>query len=157
MNCKLRRLDLLRSGRKSDCELHVSFLDQPQGKRCQRIFRCHQVMLVSASEEFERLIKDPEFEKNKRVISVEDASPNAYEALLLYIYTYEVCNAVTLDMCGDLMLLAERYKMMDFVDCYIDKLASQDWPVAVMLQIFQLASHHNHPGLMELVGKVGIR
>ncbi|XP_017006235.2 uncharacterized protein [Drosophila takahashii] len=153
MNCKLRRLDLLRNGQKSDCELHVWSVDKVKGKHCQRIFKCHQVMLVSASEEFERLIKDPEFQKQKGVISVEDASPTAYEALLLYIYTYEVCNAVTIDMCGDLMLLAERYKMLDFIDCYIDKLALQDWPMEVVLQVFHLASEHNHPALMDLVAK----
>ncbi|XP_017082975.2 uncharacterized protein LOC108115860 [Drosophila eugracilis] len=153
MNCKLRRLDLLRNGQKSDCELHVWHLDKVKGKRCQRIFRCHQVMLVSASEEFERLIKDPVFKNNKNVINVEDASPTAYEALLLYIYTYEVCNAVTIEMCGDLMLLAKRYKMLDFIDCYIDKLANQDWPMEVILQVFHLASEHNHPALMNLVAK----
>ncbi|EDV53431.1 uncharacterized protein LOC6554609 [Drosophila erecta] len=154
MNCKLRRLDLLRNGQKSDCELHVWQPEKvKEGKCCPCIFRCHQVMLISASEEFERLIRDPEFQKNKRVISVEDASSTAYEALLLYIYTYEVCNAVTIDMCGDLMLLAERYKMLDFIDCYIDKLAHQDWPIEVVLQIFHLASEHNHPALMDLVAK----
>ncbi|XP_043653316.1 uncharacterized protein LOC122620085 isoform X2 [Drosophila teissieri] len=90
MNCKLRRLDLLRNGQKSDCELHVWHPDKAkEGKRCPCIFRCHQVMLISASAEFERLIRDPEFQKNKRVLSVEDASSTAYEALLLYIYTYE--------------------------------------------------------------------
>ncbi|KAH8363296.1 hypothetical protein KR084_007818, partial [Drosophila pseudotakahashii] len=153
MNCKLRRLDLLRNGQKSDCELHVWSVDKVKGKRCQRIFKCHQVMLVSASEEFERLIKDPEFQKQKGVICLEDASPTAYEALLLYIYTYEVCNAVTIDMCGDLMLLAKRYKMLDFIDCYIDKLALQDWPMEVVLQVFHLASEHNHTALMDLVAK----
>ncbi|XP_037715152.1 uncharacterized protein LOC119550514 [Drosophila subpulchrella] len=154
MNCKLRRLDLLRNGQKSDCELHVWYPDKAgKGKRCQRIFKCHQVMLVSASEEFERLIRDPEFQKNKAVISVEDASPTAYEALLLYIYTYEVCNAVTIDMCGDLMFLAEKYKMLDFIECYIDKLAHQEWPMEVVLQVFHLASEHNHPDLMDLVAK----
>ncbi|EDW45230.1 GM10382 [Drosophila sechellia] len=154
MNCKLRRLDLLRNGQKSDCELHVSQPDKlKEGKRCPCIFRCHQVMLISASAEFERLIRDPEFQKNKRVISVDDASPTAYEALLLYIYTYEVCNALTIDMCGDLMLLAERYEMLDFIDCYIDKLAHQEWPMEVVLQVFHLASEHHHPALMDLVAK----
>jgi len=156
MNCKLRRLDLLRNGQKSDCELHVWYPDKAgKGKRCQRIFKCHQVMLVSVSEEFERLIRDPEFQKNKAVITVEDASPTSYEALLLYIYTYEVCNAVTIDMCGDLMFLAEKYKMLDFIECYIDKLANQEWPMEVVLQVFHLASEHNHPELMDLVSKVG--
>ncbi|KAI8046179.1 uncharacterized protein LOC128251915 [Drosophila gunungcola] len=153
MNCKLRRLELLRNGRNADCELHVWYPDRVDGKRGQRIFRCHQVMLVSASGEFERLIRDPEFGKNKNVISVEDASPTAYEALLLYIYTYEVCNAVTIDMCGDLMHLAQRYNMLDFIDCYIEKLANQEWPMEVVLQVFHLASEHNHPALMDLVAK----
>ncbi|XP_017041656.1 uncharacterized protein LOC108088409 isoform X2 [Drosophila ficusphila] len=103
--------------------------------------------------EFERLIRDTEFQKNKGVIKVDDASPSAYEALLLYIYTYEVCNAVTIDMCGDLMLLAQRYNMLDFFDCYIDKLARQDWPMEVVLQIFNLASEHNHLALTDLVAK----
>ncbi|XP_016987383.1 uncharacterized protein LOC108050284 [Drosophila rhopaloa] len=153
MNCKLRRLELLRNGQKSDCELQVWYEDKVKGPRSQRVFRCHQVMLISASEEFERLIKDPDFAKKKNVISVEDASPTAYEALLLYIYTYEVCNAVTIDMCGDLMLLAQRYKMLDFIDCYIEKLANQEWPMEVVLQVFHLASEHNHPSLMDLVAK----
>ncbi|KAH8326134.1 hypothetical protein KR067_002145, partial [Drosophila pandora] len=153
MNCKLRRLDLLRTGQKSDCELHVFFTPPGQQKRCKRVFRCHQTMLVSASEEFERLIKDPEFEKNKQIITVEDASPTAYESLLLYIYTYEVCNAVNIEMCGELMLLAQRFKMYDFVDCYMEKLASQEWPMEVVLQIFALANKHEHLSLMEVVAK----
>lgn len=155
MNCKLRRLDLLRTGQKSDCELHVVFTPPGQQKRCKRVFRCHQTMLVSASEEFERLIKDPEFEKNKQIITVDDASPTAYESLLLYIYTYEVCNAVNIEMCGELMLLAQRFKMYDFVDCYMEKLASQEWPMEVVLQIFALANKHEHLSLMEVVAKVG--
>ncbi|KAH8332922.1 hypothetical protein KR074_009626, partial [Drosophila pseudoananassae] len=153
MNCKLRRLDLLRTGQKSDCELHVLFTPQGQQKRCRRVFRCHQTMLVSASEEFERLIRDPEFEKNKQVITVDDASPTAYESLLLYIYTYEVCNAVHIEMCEELMLLAQRYKMYDFADCYMEKLASQDWPMEVVLQIFALANKHDHLSLMDVVAK----
>ncbi|KAM8706465.1 hypothetical protein ACLKA7_010695 [Drosophila subpalustris] len=152
MYCKLRRLDLLRSGQFSDCELHVAYLDNCQ-KRCSRQFRVHRQMLSSASEEFQRLINHPDFEKNKRVILVDDASPDAYEALLLYIYTYEIYSAITVEMCAEWILLATKYNMPDFVDSYIEKLADQHWPMGTVLKIFQLANDHNRPSIMKLVGE----
>lgn len=152
MYCKLRRLDLLRNGQLSDCELHVTYLDKC-GKRCRREFRCHKQMLVSASEEFQRLINDPDFEKNKRVIIVDDASPDAYEALLLYVYTFEIYSDITVEMCAELIHLATKYNMPDFVDSYIKKLADQNWPIGTVLKIFQLANDHNRPAIMQLVGQ----
>ncbi|XP_001358365.2 uncharacterized protein [Drosophila pseudoobscura] len=151
MNCKLRRLDMLRSGQLSDCEVRVWYSDR--NKRCHRVFCCHQFLLVSASEEFGRLCRSPNFERNHRVIDLDDASPQAYEALILYIYTYEVCNAINLEMCGELMLLAIKHKMYDFIDCYLTKLSAQDWPMEVVLQIFHLANQHNSPVIMDLVAK----
>ncbi|XP_034117620.1 kelch-like protein 40 [Drosophila albomicans] len=152
MYCKLRRLDLLRKGQLSDCELHVAYVDSCK-KSCSRQFRCHKQMLASASTEFERLINDPEFERNQRVILVEDASPDAYEALLLYIYTYEIYSAITVEMCCELIHLATKYNIPDFIDSYITKLADQNWPIGTVLKIFQLANEFNRPSIMELVGK----
>ncbi|XP_041449558.1 uncharacterized protein LOC111067714 isoform X2 [Drosophila obscura] len=151
MNCKLRRLDMLRSGQLSDCEVRVWYSDR--SSRCHRVFRCHQFLLVSASEEFGRLCRSPCFERNHRVIDLDDASPQAYEALILYIYTYEVCNAINLEMCGELMRLAMKHKMYDFIDCYLTKLSAQEWPMEVVLQIFHLANQHNSPVIMDLVAK----
>ncbi|XP_068155968.1 kelch-like protein 6 [Drosophila tropicalis] len=154
MNCKLRRLDLLRNGNKlpkSDCELHVWYGDK--AKRCFRQFHCHRIMLASASEVFENLINAPDFEQNKRVINVDDASPNAYEALLLYMYTYEVCDAINLDMYSELVYLATKYKIYDFVAGFIEKLANQDWPIKTVLKLFHLANKHSSPTIMDLVAK----
>ncbi|KAH8381343.1 hypothetical protein KR093_002996, partial [Drosophila rubida] len=152
MYCKLRRLDLLRKAQLADCELHVAYVDNSR-KRCCRQFRCHKQMLISASQEFERLINAPEFELNKRVILVEDASPDAYEALLLYVYTYEIYSAITVEMCAELIHLANRYDIPDFIDTYINKLATQDWPIGTVLKIFQLANDFNRPSIMQLVGE----
>ncbi|EDW82941.1 uncharacterized protein Dwil_GK22575 [Drosophila willistoni] len=154
MNCKLRRLDLLRNGNKlpkSDCELRVWYVDKT--KRSFRQFHCHRIMLASASEEFENLINAPDFEQNRHVITVDDASPNAYEALLLYIYTYEICDAINLDMYSELLHLATKYKIHDFVDCFVEKLANQDWPIETVLKIFHLANKHSSPTIMDLVAK----
>ncbi|KAH8310948.1 hypothetical protein KR044_003532, partial [Drosophila immigrans] len=152
MYCKLRRLDLLRKGQLSDCELHVAYMDKGN-KRCSRQFRVHKQMLASASPEFERVISDPEFEQNKCVINVDDASPDAYEALLLYIYTNEIYSCITVAMCGELIQLATKYDIPDFVDSYISKLAQQNWPIGTVLKIFQLANDLNRSSVMELVGK----
>ncbi|XP_030371119.1 uncharacterized protein LOC115621572 [Scaptodrosophila lebanonensis] len=153
MNCKVRRLDLLRSGNMSDCEVQVAYMDCERKTRCRRIFRCHKIILVSASEEFQRMISDPNFQKNGCILLVSDASPDAYEALLLYIYTYEICCATSLEMCKEILYLANKYEMDDFVECYIEKLANQDWPVEVVLQIFQLANEYNSKDLMDLVAE----
>lgn len=156
MFCKLRRLELLRSGQLSDCELHVWYMDKFK-KSCCRQFQCHKVMLASASEEFERMFEETETRtRNMLVMNVNDASPDAYETLLLYIYTYEIYNDITIEMCPDLIYLATKYKMPDFVDGYIGKLANQNWPMGTVLKIFQLANEHNRPAMMKLVGKVGI-
>jgi len=152
MYCKLRRLDLLRNGQLSDCELHVTYVDKCN-KRCSRQFHVHKQMLSSASEEFQRLINDTDFERNRRVIVVDDATPDAYEALLLYIYTYEIYSAITVEMCAELIHLATKYNMPDFVDSYIEKLADQHWPMGTVLKIFQLANDHNRPAIMKLVGQ----
>ncbi|XP_034664710.1 uncharacterized protein LOC117899053 isoform X1 [Drosophila subobscura] len=149
MNCKLRRLDMLRSGQLSDCEVCVWYSDG--SRRCHRVFRCHEILLVSASAEFGRLCRSPCFESNNRVIDLDDASPEAYEALIRYIYTYEVCNAINLEICGELMRLAMKHRMYDFIDCYLTKLSAQEWPMEVVLQIFHLANQHNSPIIMELV------
>ncbi|XP_064550961.1 uncharacterized protein LOC135437061 isoform X2 [Drosophila montana] len=152
MFCKLRRLELLRSGQLSDCELHVWYTDKYK-KSCCRQFQCHKVMLASASEEFERMFQETDFDRNMLVMNVNDASPDAYETLLLYIYTYEIYNDITIEMCPDLIYLATKYKMPDFVDGYIGKLANQNWPMGTVLKIFQLANEHNRPAMMKLVGK----
>ncbi|XP_032294126.1 uncharacterized protein [Drosophila virilis] len=153
MFCKLRRLELLRSGQLSDCELHVWYTDKFK-KSCCRQFQCHKVMLASASEEFERMFEETETRtRNMLVMNVNDASPDAYETLLLYIYTYEIYNDITIEMCPDLIYLATKYKMPDFVDGYIGKLANQNWPMGTVLKIFQLANEHNRPAMMKLVGK----
>ncbi|XP_030559357.1 uncharacterized protein LOC115761655 [Drosophila novamexicana] len=153
MFCKLRRLELLRSGQLSDCELHVWYMDKFK-KSCCRQFQCHKVMLASASEEFERMFEQTETRtRNMLVMNVNDASPDAYETLLLYIYTYEIYNDITIEMCPDLIYLATKYKMPDFVDGYIGKLANQNWPMGTVLKIFQLANEHNRPAMMKLVGK----
>lgn len=152
MYCKLRRLDLLRNGQLSDCELHVTYVDKCK-KICSRQFHVHKQMLASASEEFQRLINNPDFERNKRVIVVDDATPDAYEALLLYIYTYEIYSAITVEMCAELIHLATKYNMPDFVDSYIEKLADQHWPMGTVLKIFQLANDHKRPAIIKLVGQ----
>ncbi|KAH8407064.1 hypothetical protein KR222_005577, partial [Zaprionus bogoriensis] len=155
MYCKLRRLELLRSGQLSDCELHVMYTDDCN-KRCSRQFRCHKAILASSSEEFERMMNSPDFERNKRVMVVDDASPDAYEALLLYFYTYEIYSAITIEMCTELIQLSIKYNAPDFIDAYISKLATQNWPIDKVLMIFQLANENNKPTIMRLVGeKIG--
>ncbi|ALC47266.1 CG14260, partial [Drosophila busckii] len=152
MYCKLRRLDLLRSGKMSDCELHVSYVDKY--KRCScREFRCHKIILASASEQFEQMINSPEFQQDKSVMYVNDASPEAYETMLLYIYTYEIYNAINVDMCVQLVHLANKYKLNDFAECYINKLMNQHWPMDLVLEVFHLANESNNPKMLSLVSE----
>lgn len=152
MYCKIRRLELLRSGQLSDCELHVRNTDgcqRPSGRK----FRVHKAILASASSEFQRMISSPEFERNKRVLVVDDASAEAYEALLLYFYTYEICSAIQVDIFNELLQLSVRYNTPDFIDAYISKLATQDLPMDKVMQIFQVANTHNRPDIMKLLGE----
>lgn len=152
MYCKVRRLELLRSGQLSDCELHVRNTDECQ-RPCGRKFRVHKAILASASPEFQRMINSPEFEKNKRILVVDDASAEAYEALLLYFYTYEICSAIQVDIFSDLLQLSVRYNTPDFIDAYITKLATQELPMDKVMQIFQVANTHNRPDIMKLLGE----
>lgn len=147
MYCKLRRLELLRSGQLSDCELHVRYKDGC-GRRCLRQFRCHKAILASSSTEFQRMIEDPEF---MGVMVVNDASPEAYEALLLYFYTYEIYSEINIEMCPELIQLSAKYKVPDFIDCYIRELSAQEWPLDKVMKIFQLADAQSRPAIMKLV------
>ncbi|EDV94484.1 uncharacterized protein LOC6567675 [Drosophila grimshawi] len=153
MYCKIRRLDLLRNGHSSDCELHVWYGGEQRNKQCCRQFRCHKIMLASASEVFASMIRHKDFERNNRILCVDDASPDAYETLLLYIYTYEIYNDITIEMSADLIYLTSKYKMPDFVEVYIGKLANQNWSMSAVLQIFQLANEHNWGTIIEVVGQ----
>ncbi|XP_030238474.1 uncharacterized protein LOC115561958 [Drosophila navojoa] len=152
MFCKLRRLELLRSGQLSDCELKVWYTNKSMTCCC-REFKCHRILLTSASEEFESMFRETDFNKSKLVINVNDAMPDAYETLLLYIYTYEIYNDIQIEMFPDLVYLATKYKMPDFVDGYIGKFVDKEWPMSTVLKMFQLANEHNRPAMMKLVGK----
>lgn len=147
MYCKLRRLELLRSGQLSDCELHVRYKDGC-GRRCLRQFRCHKAILASSSAEFQRMINDPEF---VGVMVVDDASPEAYEALLLYFYTYEIYSEINIEMCPELIQLSAKYKAPDFIDSYLRQLSAQDWPLDKVMKIFQLADAQSKPAIVKLV------
>lgn len=100
------------------------------------------------------MFRETDFNKSKLVINVNDAMPDAYETLLLYIYTYEIYNDIKIEMFPDLVYLATKYKMPDFVDGYIGKFVDKDWPMSTVLKMFQLANEHNRPAMMKLVGKV---
>lgn len=147
MYCKLRRLELLRSGQLSDCELHVRYKDGC-GRRCLRQFRCHKAILASSSVEFQHMIEDPDF---MGIILVNDASPEAYEALLLYFYTYEIYSDINIEMCPELIKLSAKYKVPDFIDSYIRELSAQEWPLDKVMKIFQLADAQSRPAIMKLV------
>lgn len=100
------------------------------------------------------MFREMDFNKKQLVINVNDAKPDAYETLLLYIYTYEIYNDIKIDIFPDLIYLATKYKMPDFVDGYISKFINKDWPMCTVLKMFQLANEHNRPAMLKLVGKV---
>lgn len=99
------------------------------------------------------MIAAPEFEKNRRVMIVEDASADAYEALLLYFYTYEIYSAINFELFTELIQLSVKYNAPDFIETYVNKLATQDWPLDKVMKIFQVASTYNRPDIMKLLGE----
>ncbi|XP_018793060.1 PREDICTED: BTB/POZ domain-containing protein 3 isoform X1 [Bactrocera latifrons] len=152
-NSKERRMRLLQDDQHlSDCEFLVG--DSPD-KEPQR-FRCHKMILASASEVFERMFYS-EFNVDGpvRVIEVDAKS---FERFLRYVYIYEIETEENLslkELC-ELLYLADKYMMQDLTDELVKHLKQKhNWTISDVWPIFDLAClYENLPLLLLCYEKI---
>ncbi|XP_017860152.1 PREDICTED: uncharacterized protein LOC108611844 [Drosophila arizonae] len=142
---KKRRLEYLRSGIDSDCEVHVaknaSSADDG-ASTCYRKFKCHRLFLATASEKLEHDI----FENKSwnGVLQINGVSPQSVEIFLEFIYTFELATAqIDLLLIGDIFILSCAYNLPDLMLSFSQELKNITWPLAGILPAFNLAFRHN--------------
>jgi len=108
--CKVaeRGKHLLDSGIWSDCEFIVGL--PPNIK----IFHCHKMFLAMASPVFEAMFYGG-LAETKREIKILDVQPEAFGAMLSYIYTDEV-HLTSFELVCDICYAAKKYMLPDLVE-----------------------------------------
>jgi len=91
-----------------DLEFHL--IEETQGKKV--VLRAHRLILASASPVFEALCFGPMAEKT--AIQVPDIIPEAFEAMLKYLYT-DCIEFKTVDIALNILYAAKKYIISDLV------------------------------------------
>ncbi|XP_054743327.1 BTB/POZ domain-containing protein 6 isoform X2 [Anastrepha obliqua] len=144
---KERRIRLLRDDDDlADCEFLVGDLASEEP----RLFRCHKMILATASEVFERM-----FYSDFVVVGpvrVTDVSAASFERFLRYIYVYEIDaeRFLPLKELGELFYLADKYMMQDLTDEIVGHLKRKhNWTLGDVWPMYDLACiHENLPLLL---------
>ena len=99
---------LLDTGVWSDCEFIVGIAPN------MKIFHCHKLLLAMASPVFEAMFFGG-LAETRREIKIPDVQPEAFSALLSYIYTDKVqlCN---FELVCDICYAANKYMLPDLVE-----------------------------------------
>eukprot|EP00092_Neocalanus_flemingeri_P027539 GFUD01029878.1.p1 GENE.GFUD01029878.1~~GFUD01029878.1.p1 ORF type:complete len:558 (-),score=157.37 GFUD01029878.1:326-1999(-) len=108
--CKVaeRGKHLLDSGIWSDCDFIVGL--PPNIK----IFHCHKMFLAMASPVFEAMFYGG-LAETKREIKILDVQPEAFSAMLSYVYTDEV-HLTSFELVCDICYAAKKYMLPDLVE-----------------------------------------
>ncbi|XP_036330855.1 BTB/POZ domain-containing protein 6 [Rhagoletis pomonella] len=144
---KERRLRLLEEDNHlADCE----FLVGDQASEEPHLFRCHKMILATASEVFERM-----FYSDFVVVGpvrVTEVSPASFKRFLRYVYVYEieVDPLLSLNELGELFYLADKYMMQDLTDALVEHLKRKhNWTSGDVWPMYDLAClHENLPLLL---------
>ena len=99
---------LLDTGVWSDCEFMVGIAPNMQ------IFHCHKLILAMASPVFEAMFFGG-LAETRREIKIPDVQPEAFKALLSYIYTDKV-QLSNFEMVCDICYAANKYMLPDLVE-----------------------------------------
>ena len=99
---------LLDTGVWSDCEFIVGIAPN------MKIFHCHKLLLAMASPVFEAMFFGG-LAETRREIKIPDVQPEAFSALLSYIYTDKV-NLSNFELVCDICYAANKYMLPDLVE-----------------------------------------
>ena len=99
---------LLDTGVWSDCEFIVGIAPN------MKIFHCHKLLLAMASPVFEAMFYGG-LAETRREIKIPDVQPEAFSALLSYIYTDKV-NLSNFELVCDICYAANKYMLPDLVE-----------------------------------------
>ncbi|XP_067614713.1 BTB/POZ domain-containing protein 3-like [Eurosta solidaginis] len=142
---KDRRMRLLQGDdHLADCEFLVG---DPNAVQKPRLFRCHKMILATASEVFERMFYSEFVVVGP--IQVSDVSPNSFERFLRYVYIYEINKYLPTEELGELFYLADKYMMQDLTDAIVEHLKStHNWTSGDVWPMYDLACLHENLPLM---------
>ena len=108
--------------------------------------RAHQDILRARSEVFRSMLTHDMVEKNSGAISVPDCDPQAFEQLVLYIYTGKVKKIDENIMFG-LYYTADKYSIPHLKDV-CRKFIKKSFSIANVCEVIKLASKHSDEDLL---------
>uniref|UniRef100_K4A2U8 BTB domain-containing protein n=1 Tax=Setaria italica TaxID=4555 RepID=K4A2U8_SETIT len=114
---------------------------------CGRVFAAHKVVLAARSPVFMADFFGPDKEKTTGYIRICDMHPDAFEALLHYIYTDTLPATATAReeaaaLAQDLLVAADRFNLKDLKSLTENKLCRHSVSVSTVLPMLALAEHH---------------
>ncbi|XP_034579597.1 BTB/POZ and MATH domain-containing protein 1 [Setaria viridis] len=117
---------------------------------CGRVFAAHKVVLAARSPVFMADFFGPDKEKTTGYIRICDMHPDAFEALLHYIYTDTLPATATTAtareeapaLAQDLLVAADRFNLKDLKSLTENKLCRHSVSVSTVLPMLALAEHH---------------
>ncbi|XP_063242685.1 BTB/POZ domain-containing protein 6-B [Bacillus rossius redtenbacheri] len=131
---------LLETGQWSDCKFAVG--TEPH----QKVFEAHKLFLAMSSPVFEAMFYGGMAEKNEP-IPILDVQPEAFKALLEYIYT-DVINLQSFDQACELCYVAKKYMLPHLVkEC--TKYIWRDLHAKNACRAYQFAKLFEEPTLMD--------
>ncbi|XP_073941128.1 BTB/POZ domain-containing protein 3-like [Choristoneura fumiferana] len=137
---KQRGAHLLKSGEWSDCSFLVA--SEPQA-----VVPAHKLILVMASPVFEAMFYGGMAAEGNKPIPILDVKPEAFKALLEYIYTDNI-NINSVDIACELCYLAKKYMLPHLVKECIKYLWSKTNPKNAC-RVYEFARLHEEKVLME--------
>ena len=108
--------------------------------------RAHQDILRARSEVFRSMLTHDMVEKNCGAINVPDCDPQAFEQLILYIYTGKVEKLDENIMCG-LYYAADKYNI-PLLKGVCSKFIKKSFSIANVCEAVELASKHSDEDLL---------
>lgn len=131
---------LLETGQWSDCKFVVG--QEPH----QQILKGHKLFLAISSPVFEAMFFGGIAEKND-VIPIQDVQPDAFKALLVYIYTDQV-DLSTFELACELCYCAKKYMLPSLVE-ECTKFVWSDVTPKKACRAYEFAKLFEEPVLME--------
>lgn len=101
---------LLASGKWADCEFTLGLENQDKVS-----ISCHRLILAMASPVFEAMFYGEMAEKDGQPIPILDIRPDAFQSLLVYIYTDKI-EVETVDKACELCYAAKKYMLWHLVE-----------------------------------------
>ncbi|XP_053609681.1 kelch-like protein 40 isoform X2 [Plodia interpunctella] len=130
---------LLQTESWSDCKFRV-------GQQVKVYFSAHKLILASSSRVFEAMFYG-DLAETRDVIDITDIQPEAFKAMLEYIYT-DVLKLKTCDEACALYQCADKYNLKRLCEGCVKFLLSNVKPENVC-QIFEFAKMYNEQGLID--------